>query len=62
MTPPKQPIWPSDDQLREQKDDQEFTPGGRKVTDAEHVGGISPDADDTDPERLPPRPRPRDGR
>ena len=62
MTQPKRSIWPSDDQLREQKDDQEFTDGGRKVVDSEHVGGMSPDADDTDPERLPPAPPPRERR
>jgi hypothetical protein len=61
-TSPRRPIWPSDDQLREQKDDQEFTDSGRKLIDAEYVGGIAPDADDTDPARLPPRPPPRDGR
>ena len=58
MTQPKRPIWPSDDQLREQKDGEVFTPGGRKVIDSEHVGGMAPD---TDPERPPPS-RPREGR
>jgi hypothetical protein len=61
MTQPKRPIWPSDDQVREHKDDQVFTDDGRKLADSEHVGGMAPDAD---PERPPPRPRPlpRDGR
>jgi hypothetical protein len=53
MTPPKRPVWPSDDQVRERTGDQEFTDDGRKTTDVDHVGETTPDAD---PER-PPAPR-----
>ena len=55
MTPPKRPIWPSDDQVYERERDREFTDDGRKVNDSEHVGGIAPDAD---PEPPPPQPQP----
>ena len=55
--PTKRPIWPSDDQIREQEGDHAFTEDGRKVSGSDRVGGMAPDAD---PERPPPptrRPR-----
>ncbi|HZJ61929.1 MAG TPA: hypothetical protein VFD36_00285 [Kofleriaceae bacterium] len=56
----QRPVWPSDDQLRDFDDDEEFTDDGRKVTEADHVGGMAPD---TDPDRRrPPRPRHRSRR
>jgi hypothetical protein len=45
MPPPKPPHWPSDDQVREQANDREFTDDGRKLTESERVGGLAPDAD-----------------
>ncbi len=45
MPPPKHPHWPSDDQIREQANDREFSDDGRKLTDSERVGGLAPDAD-----------------
>ncbi|HEU4730427.1 MAG TPA: hypothetical protein VFT22_21160 [Kofleriaceae bacterium] len=48
--------------MRELEGDHELTGDGRKVTDREHVGGSAPDADDGDPERLPPLPDRRDRR
>jgi hypothetical protein len=56
MTPPKRPIWPSDDQVREAEPGSEFTDDGRKLTESERVGGMAPDAD---PERPAPAPAPR---
>jgi hypothetical protein len=52
MTRHKQPIWPSDDQVREHEGDQAFTEDGRKLTGSERVGGMAPD---TDPESPAPR-------
>jgi hypothetical protein len=57
MTQPRRPFWPSDDQVRDQQADDEFTGDGRKLTGSDRVGGMAPDAD---PERAPPpRRRPR---
>lgn len=44
-----QPIWPSDDQIREQEGDRAFTKDGRKVRDSERVGGMAPDIDPEHP-------------
>jgi hypothetical protein len=56
MADPKaRPLWPSDDQVREPAD-QEFTDDGRKLNDAERVGGLAPDADPEQPVRRPQRP------
>ena len=58
MAPPKRPIWPSDDQVREHEGDRAFTGDGRKVTGSEHVGGIAPDSDPEHPTPgTPQRPR-----
>jgi hypothetical protein len=60
MTPPKRPLWPSDDQVREVEIEREFTDDGRKINESERVGGMAPDAD---PDAPPPRrnePRPRE--
>jgi len=54
MTAPTQPHWPSDDQLREQRDGEQFTDDGRKLTESPRVGGLAPDAD---PDAAPPDPR-----
>lgn len=57
MTRPTQrSIWPSDDQVRDQEGDHEFTDDGRKVSASDRVGGMAPDAD---PERPPARSHPR---
>jgi hypothetical protein len=58
MLPPKHPYWPSDDQVREQANDREFTDDGRKLFESERVGGLAPDAD-PDPPRQPGRRRGR---
>jgi hypothetical protein len=58
MSEPKRPIWPSDDQVREQEDDRVFTDDGRKVTGSEHVGGMAPDTDPEGPARRSERPKP----
>lgn len=47
--PRQRPIWPSDDQVREQEDDHAFSADGRKVRDSERVGGMAPDADPEPP-------------
>jgi hypothetical protein len=44
MTRPKQPKWPSDDQVREPSDEA-FTDDGRKRQDSERVGGMAPDVE-----------------
>jgi hypothetical protein len=52
MARPRQrqrPIWPSDDQVRDPEGNREFTEDGRKVTDSERVGGMTPDADPEPP-------------
>jgi len=49
--PRERPIWPSDDQLREQEGDHVFADDGRKVRASERVGGMAPDID---PESPPP--------
>lgn len=54
MTSPTRPHWPSDDQLREQHNDEQFTDDGRKLTDSPRVGGLAPDAD---PDAPPPATR-----
>jgi hypothetical protein len=55
MAPTKKPpIWPSDDQVREQDGNDALTDDGRKLQEAEHVGANAPDAD---PERPPPKRR-----
>jgi hypothetical protein len=52
------PTWPSDDQVREQEGDDEFTDDGRKVTESERVGGMAPDTDDaSEPDHRVKRPR-----
>jgi hypothetical protein len=51
MPQPTRPLWPSDDQVREQQADDEFTGDGRKRIASDRVGGMAPDAD---PERAPP--------
>jgi hypothetical protein len=58
MPPPKHPHWPSDDQVREQANDREFTDDGRKLTESGRVGGLAPDAD-PEPPHGPHRPRRR---
>jgi hypothetical protein len=49
--PKERPLWPSDDQLREQEGDHAFADDGRKVRASERVGGMAPDID---PEPAPP--------
>jgi hypothetical protein len=59
------PTWPSDDQVRELEGDHEFTDDGRKVSESERVGAMTPDADgdgNTEPERNFKRPRHRSRR
>jgi hypothetical protein len=56
MTQPRRPHWPSDDQVREQRDHEEFTGDGRKLIESPRVGGLAPDAD---PEGPPASPRRR---
>jgi hypothetical protein len=52
-------VWPSDDQLRELDDDQQFTDDGRKATEADHVGGMAPDTDPARQRGMRPRHRSR---
>jgi hypothetical protein len=54
MTPSRHLHWPSDDQLREQHNDEQFTEDGRKLTGSPRVGGLAPDAD---PDAPPPASR-----
>ncbi|HEX3766523.1 MAG TPA: hypothetical protein VHW23_47845 [Kofleriaceae bacterium] len=55
MTPSTRLRWPSDDQLREQHEDEQFTEDGRKLTASPRVGGLAPDAD---PDAPPPAAQP----
>jgi hypothetical protein len=52
MPPPKHPHWPSDDQIREQANDREFSDDGRKLFESGRVGGLAPDADPDLPRRA----------
>jgi hypothetical protein len=57
------PTWPSDDQVRELEGSDRFTDDGRKVTESERVGGMSPDSDaETEPASRPKRPHHRSRR
>jgi hypothetical protein len=57
MVPPKHARWPSDDHLREQRNDDEFTGDGRKLIGSDRVGGLAPDADPEPPPASSRRPR-----
>jgi hypothetical protein len=52
MVPPRHPHWPSDDQVREQASDREFTDDGRKLFESGRVGGLAPDTDPDLPRRV----------